>query len=137
VLAVGVAVKGAASGDRDVLFLDSVNERRNIHQFNAFEPGKHHGVSGGVTQEADRPTLCQVEADITLQADRASQKLAFGHENTTTSRLAACGDCVFKSPCAIEAVVSQSSELGDIEFAIGEVWRFYALENSRNFRPRI
>ena len=87
VLGVRLAVQRALAGDRDVVLLVGVDERREPHELDAF-PARPHDrqVGRGVAAEPDRGALGDVQVDPRLQVDGAGEEDAGRHDDAPAAR---------------------------------------------------
>src|SRR5262249_34864139 len=72
VLAIGLPIKNALAGDRDVLLFKGIDERRVIHQLHAFPTRENDGqIFLRIGIEFDRAVLLDVQVDVALEMNRA------------------------------------------------------------------
>src|SRR5436190_4066691 len=82
-----LAVERAGTGDRDVLAVDGVDERRQAHQLDALETRQHlRQILARVGAEQDRRAAFDVEIDVALEMNRAGKIAAGWHRHPPTSR---------------------------------------------------
>src|SRR5262249_6571400 len=113
VLAVCIAVECALAGDSNVLLRKGVDERRVVHQFDAFPARKYHRIFPRVADEAHRGAAKDMKIHITFEVDSTSTELAYrnNHASATSSR--AGRDCLFESFSAVERSIASGAKLCD------------------------
>ncbi len=83
---VGAAVERPLAGDGHVLALEGVDQRRVIHQLDAFPPRQHEGVTLGIVAEVDGGAARDVQLDAAGQPQRTGGVLARRHDHPSTTR---------------------------------------------------
>ena len=67
VFATGLPIKHALAGNRDILLLKGIDERRIIHQLHAFPTSKdHRQILLRIRIEFDGRVFCDVQVDVAL-----------------------------------------------------------------------
>ena len=136
VLVARLAVERALAGDRDVALLEGVDERRVVHQLDAFPPREDHGQEViGVAAEGDCRAVGQVEVDPALQMDGAGQEPAVRHEHPAAAGGGARGDGVAERGRAVADAVARGAVLRHRKDAIGKHRRTDAGEDGVRFSP--
>ncbi len=96
----GLAVERALAGDRDVLLLEGVDQRRVVHHLVAFESREHRRkIIARLGAEADCGALCQMQIDVAPQMDRpVHQPIAGGNDHAPAARFVTGRDGLRRSP---------------------------------------
>src|SRR5215472_896129 len=128
-LTIGIAINGALTGDRDVSLLKGVDERRIVHQLNAFPSREHKRVLPGIAAEADGRPGQQMQVDLALQMNRSGHELAGRNHDSAASGAVAGRYRLLERVGAIRAVVSDGAESGYVAIAIRKNRRLDTREN--------
>ena len=108
---VGLPVERALAGDRDVLLLVRVDERRVVHQLRALEPREDGGqVVARVAAEGERRASRDVQVDVALEMHGAGQERPAG---TTTC----------PPPAAAQASIAVSNRRRAVHRAVADARR--------------
>ena len=84
---VGLAVERPGAGDRDVLRLEGIDERRVVHQLGAFEAREdERQVLPRVAAEGQRRFRLEVQVDAAGEPDPAGQESAGRHDDACRPR---------------------------------------------------
>ena len=119
--AIRLSVERAAPGDRDVLLLVGVNERRVVHALHPLPAREDQGqVAPFVLAEADHRAGLEVQVHVAPQVDCAGEKLTGGNDDAAASGLAAFVDRTAEGVGAIGLAVGLGAEADDVEIAIWE-----------------
>src|SRR5207302_969975 len=129
-LAVGLAVDHAFAGDRNILLLKGVNERRVAHQFHSLPTCEDVGqILSRVLTKFDRGVFSQVEIDVALEMNCTRKELTRRHQHATAAGSIACRDRFGKGFGAINLAVPGRAEFSHIEISVRENRRLDAREN--------
>src|SRR5579862_1802890 len=135
-LAIAVSVQCALASNRNVLLLESIDERRKVHQFGAFPSCEHQGISSRVATKPNCGAFLDVEIHPAQEMNRAGEVVSRWNDHSATSGGVASGNGSAKSGSTIGFVVADGAKLQDVPAAIWELRRLNALKDLWHFCPR-
>jgi hypothetical protein len=122
-------VEGAAARDRDVLLLPRIDERRIVHELDAFPAREHDGVARWIGVELERRTLGDVQIHVALEVNRTREErqtarlAAARHDDPSSTRRSARVDRLRDRAGRERLAVRHRAVFPDVEIAIRKLRR--------------
>ena len=131
---VALAVQHARAGHGDIGLLESVDQRRVVHAFGAFEPRQHQRqILFGVAVEFQNGAFVQVQVGIGLQVDGAGEELPARHHHASATRLCAGFNRPGDGVRAVLVAARSGAIFDDVESAVRKLRRPDAREHRPHF----
>src|SRR5687768_13732284 len=118
---ISLPVQSSFAGDSDILLTKRVDQWRVVHQLHAFPTTKHERqVIGRILTKLDGRRRSDVQIDVALQMNRASEKRTSGHYHPSAAGSIARRDSPSKCFRAISRPVTNRSVARDYKTAFGK-----------------
>ena len=125
-LLVRLPIERPLAGDRDVLAFEGVDERRVVHQLDAFESCQDERITRRILREAQRRASLQMQVDAAVQTQRIGGVIAGRNDYPPAARPRAC----------LDGLLDGRIRAGE-KVALREAGRDDAREESGDARPGI
>ena len=131
-IAVSIAVDYAFTGQRDVLLLECIDERRVVHQLHAFPASENQRqIFFRISIELDGRAFSNVQINVALQMNRSTREISRRHDDAAASGFVACFDATAKCICAISFAVSCCAKYRDVKISPRKDWGLNSIQNLR------
>src|SRR5205085_721557 len=130
------AVERSRSRYRNVLLLECIDERRVVHALCSLESRVNDGqIFLRVCAEFERRAFGDVQIDVALQMNRASQENSGGNDHATTARAVAGFNRLAYGFGRISLAICNRAVIRDLEIARSTNRRLDARKNRRHSIP--